>query len=67
MTLIPHVLQMVAVWTTCVGVVSFSSSLSAAPYCFLMYDQSVPYGVVEASSCFSHCFLEDTTCISHCQ
>jgi len=49
--------------TTNIGVVLFHSSLFAMSCHLLIYDHSVPYVVVEASSCSPYCFLITNICI----
>ena len=54
-----HISDIVALWTTCVGVCLTSDSLSTVPCCFLIYDQLASYIVVEASLCFSHSLSQE--------
>jgi len=55
--------QVVVSQTIYVGVILFLSYLFAISCYFLIYDQSVPYVIVEAFSFSSYCFFKDTICI----
>ena len=63
--LIPYVQQVVTLWTIYIGVHSFLFHYSTAPCVILMYDQSVPYTVVEAFLFSMTHFLMYNKCFLH--
>ena len=56
-------------WLLCgqhvLGFVHFHFHYSTMPHLILIYDQSAPHVVVEASSFLPHCFLTSNICIPH--